>query len=67
MHPVSCDLVPQDLIVVLRAKYNDYIQNLLELANNANLGIDEDEIIRLFFVLQMSAFGRYKIGFLALN
>lgn len=59
VHPVSLDLVPEDLIAVLKAKYADDIKKLLSLAADNNVDINEAEVMRLFFVLQMSAFGRY--------
>lgn len=58
VHPVSLDLVPEELIAVLKEKYAENIQQLVSLATERDLGIDEEEIMRLFFVLQMSAFGR---------
>jgi len=52
VHPTSLSIVPPELVVVLKEKYSEYIPDLL-----VSFPDGEDELLRLFFVLQMSAFG----------
>lgn len=54
VHPVSLDIVPNEMIVSLNEKFGAIIDKMaLEFKSK----ITRDEIVRLFFALQMSAFG----------